>query len=167
MKDTYVFLCSIEYVTAVSLSATTASDVRSIYMIGMCLFVHETLYHFKQSADWLTKSLDTCVYTYVCIGGRSFSTFLAVPILLPRGYLCNLDPARGRQRDVQQVFRDERTFSQGQTLTYKLYDVLVITKLSTDILKYDRKLGIIEMDIYLSFFHIWEYDILDCDIFIN
>jgi len=44
MRNTRVFLCSIEYITATTLSTTMAFDVRSIYVIGMCFFKHKTFF---------------------------------------------------------------------------------------------------------------------------
>lgn len=102
MRGTRVFLRSTEYVTAVSLSGRGIR--RSVYLHdwNVPLYTRNTFYHLKQFADRLTMSLDTCAH----MSGRKvafFSRFLAAPILLPRGYLRDVD-----QREVDSAMSSKR-----------------------------------------------------------
>lgn len=86
MRDTRAFLCSTEYVTAAALlsAMTMASDARSIYMTGMCLFIHEIFfYHLEQFVDRLTMSL-AYVPAYVRARRKIASPVSGYPILSPR-----------------------------------------------------------------------------------
>lgn len=145
-----VFLCSTEYVIAIALSATMACYVRSIYVIGMCFFIHETLFIISNSL--LRISIRVCIcHIYIRHIEKLFSRFLAI------GFFCLTDiyamqiSTRSTAR-CQQVFRDESFLK--ETLTPKFHNILIITKLVTN-LKYNKKMGIIEIhkiDIYSSLY---------------
>lgn len=130
MRDTRVFLCSTEYVTAVS----DYGIRRSLYLHdwNAPLYTRNTFYHLEQFAGRLTMSLHTRAHVS---GKKIIFQVSGCSDSFASRIFAQCRSARGRRRDVQQVFCDERILSQGETLIYKLHDVLVITKLPTKILK--------------------------------